>query len=78
MENVTEVDHAEAFRPLMIVQWMFTAIYVLLGVSSVAIFIFTLIVAKMRREAQKAAIESKQLGQCPPAKTGLWGDGSRL
>jgi eukaryotic-like serine/threonine-protein kinase len=63
MGVVTEVDYAEAFRPLNIVQWMFTGIYVLLGISSVAIFIFTLIVAKMRREAQKAAIESKQLGQ---------------
>ena len=59
----TEVDYAEAFRPLTIVQWMFTGIYILLGISSVAIFIFTLILSKMRREAQKAAIESKQLGQ---------------
>ncbi len=42
---------------------MFTGIYILLGISSVAIFIFTLILSKMRREAQKAAIESKQLGQ---------------
>ncbi len=63
MGVVTEVDYAEAFRPLMIVQWMFTGIYTLLAISSVAIFIFTLIVARMRREAQKAAIESKQLGQ---------------
>ncbi|MBC8112921.1 MAG: serine/threonine protein kinase, partial [Candidatus Saccharimonas sp.] len=63
MGVVTEVDYAEAFHPLMIVQWMFTGIYTLLGISSVAIFIFTLIVARMRREAQKAAIESKQLGQ---------------
>ena len=63
MGVVTEVDYAEAFRPLAIVQWMFTGLYVLLGISSVAIFIFTLIVTRMRREAQKAAVESKQLGQ---------------
>jgi eukaryotic-like serine/threonine-protein kinase len=63
MGVATEVDYAEAFRPLNIVQWMFAGIYTLLGVSSVAIFVFTLIVAKMRREAQKAAIEAKQLGQ---------------
>ena len=59
----TKVDYDEAFRPLIIIQWMFAGIYTLLGLSSVAIFIFTLIVARMRREAQKAAIESKQLGQ---------------
>ena len=63
MGVVTEVDYAEAFHPLMIVQWMFAGIYTLLGLSSVAIFIFTLILARMRREAQKAAIEAKQLGQ---------------
>ena len=59
----TKVDYAEAFHPLTIVQWMFAGIYTLLGLSSVAIFIFTLVVARMRREAQKAAIEAKQLGQ---------------
>ena len=60
---ITEVDYDEAFRPLIIVQWMFAGIYTLLGLSSVAIFIFTLILVRMRREAQKAAIEAKQLGQ---------------
>ena len=59
----TEVDYAEAFHPLNIVQWMFTGIYTLLGVCSVAIFVFTLVVARLRREAQKAAVEAKQLGQ---------------
>lgn len=59
----TEVDSAEAFRPLNIVQWMFAGIYSLLGLSSVAILVFTLVVARLRREAQKAAIEAKQLGQ---------------
>ncbi len=59
----TRVDYDEAFRPLIIVQWMFAGIYTLLCLSSVAILIFTLILAKMRREAQKATIEAKQLGQ---------------
>ena len=48
----TEVDYAEAFRPLNIVQWMFAGIYTLLGLCSVAIFVFTLVVARLRREAQ--------------------------
>jgi hypothetical protein len=59
----TEVDYDEAFRPLTIVQWMFYGIYTLLGVASVTIFVGMLIVARLRREAQKAAIEAKQLGQ---------------
>ncbi len=58
-----EVDYDEAFRPLTIVQWMFYGIYTLLGISSVTIFVGMLIVARLRREAQKAAIEAKQLGQ---------------
>ncbi len=59
----TEVDYEEAFRPLTIVQWMFFGIYTLLGISSVTIFVGMLIVARLRREAQKSAIEAKQLGQ---------------
>jgi serine/threonine protein kinase len=35
----------------------------LLALSSVAIFVFTLVVARLQREAQKAAIEAKHLGQ---------------
>jgi serine/threonine protein kinase len=35
----------------------------LLAVSSVAIFIFTLVVARLQRDAQKAAIHAKNLGQ---------------
>jgi len=63
MGVATEVDYAEAFRSLTILQWMFTALYVLLGASSLAIFVFTVIVARMQREAQLAAVEAKQLGQ---------------
>lgn len=59
----TEVDYDEAFRPLTIVQWMFFGIYTLLGVASATIFVGMLIVARLRREAQRAAIEAKQLGQ---------------
>jgi len=42
---------------------MFYGIYTLLGLASVTIFVGMVIVAKLRREAQKAAIEAKQLGQ---------------
>lgn len=63
MGVATEVDRDEAYRPLTIVQWMFTGIYILLGICSIAIYIFSLVVARMQREAQRNAIEAKQLGQ---------------
>lgn len=63
MGVTTEMDVAEAYRPLIILQWTFWALYILLGISAVAIFIFTIIVARLRREAQKASIEARQLGQ---------------
>lgn len=59
----TEVDYAQAFRPLMILQRTFWGLFALLAISSLAIFVFTLIVARLRREAQKAAIEAQQIGQ---------------
>jgi serine/threonine protein kinase len=59
----TEMNAAEAFQPLLILQRTFWVLYILLGLSSVAIFAFTVIVARLRREAQKAEIEAKQLGQ---------------
>ncbi len=59
----TEIDAAEAYKPLTILSWMFWGIYGLLFVSSAAIFVFTLIVNRMQREAQKAAIEAQELGQ---------------
>jgi eukaryotic-like serine/threonine-protein kinase len=59
----TEVDYAEAYRPLTILRWVFGSLYVLLLLLSAAIFVFTLIVARLDRKARAAAIEAKQLGQ---------------
>src|SRR5262245_42076727 len=63
MGLVTEVDTAEAFHPLTILQWAFFSMFGLLALSSIAIFIFSVYLARAQREAQKAAIEAKQLGQ---------------
>lgn len=60
---ITEIEFAEAYRPLTILTYSFYALYALLGLAAVSIFVFTLIVARLRREAQKAEIEAKQLGQ---------------
>ncbi len=59
----TEIDAAEAYRPLNILRWTFWGLYSLLGASAIAIFVFTLIVARLQRTAQKAAMQAKQLGQ---------------
>lgn len=59
----TEVDHAEAFRPLTILKRTFWGLLGLLTASSVAIFVFTIAVARLQRQARNAAIEARQLGQ---------------
>ncbi len=59
----TEVDFAEAFRPLTILKYAFWGLLTLLALSSIAIFVFTIIVARLQRQAREAAIEAKQLGQ---------------
>lgn len=58
-----EIDTAEAYRPLFILRYTFWSLFALLGLSSVAIFVFSVMVARAQREAQKAAIASKKLGQ---------------
>lgn len=60
---ITEIDVDEAYLPLTILKRTFYALYALLGVCAIAIFIFTLVVSRLQRQAQKAAIEARQLGQ---------------
>jgi predicted Ser/Thr protein kinase len=60
---ISEVDVWEAFRPLTILQWTFGALYALLALSAIAIFVFTVVVARLKRQAQKAEIEAQHLGQ---------------
>lgn len=59
----TEVDFAEAYRPLTILRRTFQAMFVLLVLTSIAIFVFTIIVSRLQREARKAAVAAKQVGQ---------------
>ncbi|MBX9791439.1 MAG: serine/threonine protein kinase [Pirellulales bacterium] len=60
---ITEIDSAEAFHPLTILDRTFHFLFALLALAAAAIFIFTLVVARLQRQAQRAAIEAKQLGQ---------------
>jgi eukaryotic-like serine/threonine-protein kinase len=59
----TEIDFDEAYRPLTILKRTFGVLYALLVFSAVAIYAFTLVVSRLRREAQSAAIEARELGQ---------------
>jgi len=59
----TEMDHAEAFRPLTILKRAFWGLLALLTASALAIFVFTVMVARLQLQAREAAIEAKQLGQ---------------
>jgi len=60
---VTEMDVAEAYRPLNLLRYTFGALFGLLVASAVVIFIFMLIVARQQKLMQKAVLEAKQLGQ---------------
>jgi serine/threonine protein kinase len=63
MGLITEIDVAEAYRPLTILKRTFFALFALLALCAAAIFFFTVRVARLQRQAQKAEIEAKQLGQ---------------
>jgi hypothetical protein len=59
----TEIDRDEAFLPLTILKRFFWSLLALLALSSIAIFAFTVMLARSQRQARAAAIEAKQLGQ---------------
>jgi eukaryotic-like serine/threonine-protein kinase len=59
----TEIDVAEAFKPLYVLRTAFWAMFGMLAVAAVAILIFTILVARANRVARHAALEAKQLGQ---------------
>ncbi len=60
---ITEIDQSEAFHPLTILKRSFYALFILLAIGALAIFVFTIIVARLQRQARRAAVEAKQLGQ---------------
>lgn len=59
----TEVDVAEAYRPLYILRRVFWGLFALLAASAVAIFVYSVVVARLHEKARKAALEAKELGQ---------------
>jgi len=59
----TEQDKDEAFQALYVLRKAFWGMFALLIVASIAIFIFSIFVARANRAARFAAIEAKRLGQ---------------
>jgi len=63
MGILTEIDLAEAYRPLAILPYTFWGLLALLAIAAAAIFGFSIITTRLQREAQQAALETKKLGQ---------------
>ena len=60
---ITEIEAAEAFKPLVILRSTFLVLFGLLIASAIAIFVFLVIVARQKRAMQVAALTAKELGQ---------------
>lgn len=60
---ITEIDVAEAFRPVFILRRAFWGLMALLFLAAVGIFLAMLLIARQQRALQRAALEAKQLGQ---------------
>ena len=63
MGVTTEIDVAEAYRPIYILRGAFWVLFGLLTAAAVLILVFTLAMAQLQRAAQKAALTARQLGQ---------------
>jgi len=59
----TEVDAAEAFQPLFILQATFWTLFVLLAVCALAALVFVMLNERLRLRVRKEALKAKQLGQ---------------
>ena len=63
MGLVTEMDRAEAFRPLHILRIGFWSIFGLLLAGAVLIYVLMRLANRLQTAARKAALKAKQLGQ---------------
>jgi hypothetical protein len=59
----TELDVAEAERPMAVLRKLFWGLLGLLILSSLAIYVFMVVVARLQVAARRSAIEAKKLGQ---------------
>ena len=59
----TEIDVAEAYRPIYILRRAFWSLFALLAACAGLILLFSIAMARLHRSAQKAALAAKELGQ---------------
>ncbi len=59
----TEMDVDQAYLPLYYLRTVFWGLYALLGVAALAIFVFTVIVSRLNREARHAALKERKMGK---------------
>jgi eukaryotic-like serine/threonine-protein kinase len=60
---ITKVDRAEAYRPLAILQAAFWSLFALLAGATIALFVYTALVARLGLRAQAAAQVARRLGR---------------
>lgn len=58
-----EVDREEAYRPLVTLHNVFRGLFALTAAAAIALFASTVLVARLRRRMQAAALVAKQLGR---------------
>ena len=63
MGLATQMDRAEAFRPLRILRAGFWFIFSLLMAAAVLVYVLMRVASRLQRAAWKAALKAKQLGQ---------------
>jgi hypothetical protein len=59
----TQIDAAEAYRPLHVLQWLFISLCLLLVLCAVGMFVFSYASVISRRRMNEAELRLKQLGQ---------------
>lgn len=59
----TEIDVAEAYRPIYILRRAFWALFILLASAAVLVLVFSIAMARLQKAAQSAALAAKELGQ---------------
>lgn len=60
---VTQVDAAEAYRPLHVLQWVFVMLFLLLLLCAAGLFVFSYANLRWRRRLNAAELKLKKLGQ---------------
>ncbi len=60
---ITKVDRAEAYRPLAILHTAFWSLFALLAAAAIALFVFTALLARLRRRVRAADLTANRLGR---------------